>query len=129
VTALKAKSDNYDTLATELETVKADKLAAEATALLDEAVKDGRVTHAKRTEFETLHKECGIKALKTCLSALPKASAPAAPPSAPAAGSSAATAYSPDALKMMARLGVKPDDIAAHKAALRAQRGISTEQE
>ncbi len=128
IVALKAKSEKYDVLATELETVKAEKLAAEATALLDEAVKDGRVAHAKRADFETLHKECGIKALRTCLSALPKASEPALPPSEKPEAPKA-SGYSDEALKMMSRLGVKPEDITTHKQKLREQRGLSKEQE
>jgi phage I-like protein len=127
VTALKAKSENYDALATELETVKAEKLAVEATALLDEAVKDGRVSHAKRPEFEALHKECGLKALKVCLAALPKSAEPARPPSSAPAAPSAA--LDPDQIKLAKLTGVSVEDREKHRQVLRASRGISKEQE
>ncbi len=125
VTALKAKGEQFDALKVELEAAKASALAAEAESLLDEAVKDGRVAPAKRAEFETLHRECGIKALKVCLSALPKASAPALPPSA--APAAPAAAYSKEALKMMKQLGVKPEDIATHREKVRELRGLNEE--
>ncbi len=119
ITALKAQAESVVALTAELEGIKAERLASEVTGLLDEATKDGRIKPAKRAEMEALYAECGIKALKTCLSMLPKQAEPAkeAAPVAPSAPD--AVQLTAGQLEIIKQTGLTPEQFAAHSVKYR----------
>lgn len=118
VVALKAQAERAEQLSAELSAVRAEKAQAEMQGLLDEAVKDGRVSPQKRASLEALYAESGIKALRTCLDMLPRAAAVVLPPveKAPAAAGQELSAAE---LKVIKNTGLSPEKFIAHKAKYR----------
>ena len=103
----KASAEKVEALTAQLAEVAAAKLKAEVGTMLDDAVREGRVTPAKRDEFQALADKHGPDALKACLSVLPKAPAPAielktetTPPTVPGAELTASQ------LKIIKQLGL-----------------------
>lgn len=113
LTALRMKAEKADALETELAKLKADQVAAEKGALIDEAIKGG-VAPAKRAELEALD----LGALKVCLSLLPKRPEAAQPPAKAPAVASALTAEEAEIVKMT---GLTPEKFLEHRKAYKAQ--------
>jgi len=121
LTALKLRADKADALEADLTKVngelaklKADQIAEQKKALIDEAIKGG-VAPAKRGELEALE----LSALKVCLSLLPKAAPAAVEPAKDAPAVVAASGLSADELKVIKTTGLSPEKYLEHKAAYR----------
>jgi len=82
VLAWKQGSENAAATKKELDDLKASTTKSQATALLDEAVKNGRLAPSNREPFESLFADYGLRALEASLAALPQATdrTPGAPP-------------------------------------------------
>ncbi len=118
IAALKQQAEKVEALTAELSTIKAEKQAVEMSSLLDEAVRDGQVSKAKRTDVEALAKSHGIEALKGFLAVIPKSKEPAQEKiEAPKAIANKAPS---DIEKIQRMTGVDADAMSKHAAKYKA---------
>ncbi len=115
---LKAKADLSDALSAELAGIKAEQTKADIKRLLDEAVIDGRIAPAKKSDMESMASKFGLEALQSFLSVIPKAAAPAIAPKVEVVAPIATSGLDAAQLKILSTLGVSLEDFAAQKTKL-----------
>lgn len=124
LTAMKAQAELAEKLQGELAVLAAKSEKAEIKSLLDEAVKDGQIKHAKRADAEAQAAKYGVEGLKGWLSIMPKAATPAEPPDEDEEDKKKEKEPTPTANKeirqILAATGVSPADFAKHAAKYRA---------
>jgi phage I-like protein len=117
VSAWKMEAAKAEKLSAELDSIKAEKEAAEVAQLLETAAKAKGVAPAKLSEMEAHAKEHGVAFLRACVSVLPDVKAPAIPVAEKPAP--AVDGISHAQLSIIKNLGLTPEQFAAHSVKYR----------
>lgn len=117
--ALALKASRADAAEAELVALKAASVKAKVEALIDGAIRDGRVAPAKRDTMIALADKGGVEGLEMCLSMLTPAAAPVTQP-AIEAPAPAVNGVDPEIAKILKATGLSSEDFAKARAKYRA---------